>query len=251
MTKGRTAAHAAAGGLSAWAAQRLLRARPPGGAERWRRSNHRGEPVTLLSGPALALAAGLATSPPALLAALGAGLVGRADDVALRTSAKGVRGHAAALLAGRPTSGTAKVVGIGATGWLASALLGGSRREVLVGAGVVAGTANLLNLLDLRPGRALKVGGLTALAVGQPGVAAACAALLPADLREQTMLGDCGANALGAVLGLGLLARHPSARGPALAVLVALTAASEVVSFSRVIDAVAPLRALDRAGRRS
>jgi hypothetical protein len=33
-------------------------------------------------------------------------------------------------------------------------------------------------------------------------------------------------------------------------VLVMLNLASEAVSFSRVIDAVPPLRALDRAGRR-
>ena len=63
------------------------------------------------------------------------------------------------------------------------------------------------------------------------------------------MLGDAGANALGAVLGLALLQRHPARAGSALAVLLALTAASEVVSYSRVIDAVPPLRWADRAGR--
>ena len=60
------------------------------------------------------------------------------------------------------------------------------------------------------------------------------------------MLGDAGANALGAVLGLALLQRAPVR--PALAALVAVTAVSEVVSYSRVIDAVPPLRWVDRAG---
>ena len=41
-------------GLAAGAARgayALLRARPPGGAATWTRTNHRGEPVTLLEGP--------------------------------------------------------------------------------------------------------------------------------------------------------------------------------------------------------
>jgi len=65
------------------------------------------------------------------------------------------------------------------------------------------------------------------------------------------MLGDAGANALGAVLGLALVERLSTrtASARALAVLAALTAASEVVSYSRVIDAVPPLRALDHLGR--
>ena len=42
---------AAAAGLS-YAA---LRQRPPGGDATWSRTNHRGEPVTLLEGPAVAI----------------------------------------------------------------------------------------------------------------------------------------------------------------------------------------------------
>jgi hypothetical protein len=64
------------------------------------------------------------------------------------------------------------------------------------------------------------------------------------------MLGDAGANGLGALLGLALLRRAPERREAALGVLAALTAASEVVSYSRVIDAVPPLRWVDRLGRR-
>jgi hypothetical protein len=132
--------------------------------------------------------------------------------------------------------------------------------DVIVGAGVIAGAANLLNLLDLRPGRALKVGLLVAapLAAGPgrgpapppPRAAGAAAALLPEDLAEQTMLGDCGANALGAVLGAALVAGTGRVgRGFALAVIAGLTAASERVSFTQVIAGTPGLRELDQLGR--
>ena len=49
-----TAALAAAVARASYAA---LKRRPPGGAGTWTRTNHRGEPVTLLEGPALAIAA--------------------------------------------------------------------------------------------------------------------------------------------------------------------------------------------------
>jgi UDP-N-acetylmuramyl pentapeptide phosphotransferase/UDP-N-acetylglucosamine-1-phosphate transferase len=241
----------------ALAAERALRARPPGGAQRWRHTNHRGATVSLLSGPALALAATAAARLPvgaATAAGLGAGLVGAYDDaVGGRDDAKGFRGHLTALRQRRLTAGLVKIAGIGAVGLVAAAGLRPRRPlDVLLGGAVVAGSANLVNLLDLRPGRALKVGAVLSVAVGQPGVGAACAALLPGDLGERTMLGDAGANALGAVLGVALAERLPSRRGRAgaLAVLAGLTAASEVVSFSAVIDATPPLRRLDRLGRR-
>jgi hypothetical protein len=127
-----------------------------------------------------------------------------------------------------------------------------TRADMVLAGAVGAGTANLVNLFDLRPGRALKVGILAGALLGEPGVAGACIGLLPTDLGEQTMLGDAGANALGAVLGVSLLRRVTgrSGRSAALLVVVALTAASERVSFSAVIDSTPPLRWLDRLGRR-
>lgn len=246
---------AACGALLALACWQGLEARPPGGAQRWQRTNHRGRSVSLLTGPALALSAAATADLPraaAGLAALGAAALGAYDDAAggRHPAAKGFAGHLAELRRGRLTSGAVKVVGIGAVGLGSAALLGTSRRDALVGGAVVAGAANLLNLLDLRPGRALKAGAAAAVLLGQPGPAAAAGALLPGDLGERTMLGDTGANALGAVLGLAFVQRHPRRRSAALVALVAATAASEVVSYSRVIDAMPPLRWIDRAGRR-
>jgi hypothetical protein len=131
----------------------------------------------------------------------------------------------------------------------------------LAAGAVVALSANLANLLDLRPGRALKAAMLAGLplAASSDSIAArriatlaigASSGVLIPDLRERTMLGDAGANCLGALLGVAAVT-DASARRIALTLgsLTALTAASEVVSFSSVIEKNAVLRAIDRAGR--
>jgi hypothetical protein len=75
--------------------------------------------------------------------------------------------------------------------------------------------------------------------------------VLPDDLGERVMLGDCGANALGALLGLRLAALPGrGSRAALLGAVVALTLASEKVSFTQVIEATPGLRELDRLGRR-
>lgn len=221
----------------------------------WRRTNHRGRGVGLQSGPALVLAAVVtARGPllPAAVAGLGAAAAGRYDDAAGHLDrAKGLRGHAAAVREGRLTGGAVKVVGIGAAALVGVLLL--PRRGLLSAlrdAALVAGSANLLNLLDLRPGRALKVGLVTSAALREPGPAAASLALLPGDLRERTMLGDCGANGLGALLGLAAVERlAPARRTALLTVVTTLVLASERVSFTRVIESTPGLRQLDGLGR--
>ncbi len=160
----------------------LLRSRPPGGAATWTRTNHRGEPVTLLEGPAAAAGAAFAAAlTPGLpgraraalvTAAAGAGALGAYDDLAGRDDRRGFRGHLGALAHGEVTTGAVKLGGIGATGLAASALLGGGLLDVAVNAGLIAGGANLLNLFDLRPGRAIKVAvlaGAPLVAAGRPG----------------------------------------------------------------------------------
>jgi UDP-GlcNAc:undecaprenyl-phosphate/decaprenyl-phosphate GlcNAc-1-phosphate transferase len=274
---GETAASRAAlltGGLAAVAARAAYAAlnfRPPGGRAVWTRTNHRGEPVTLLEGPAAAAAAVTAAAlapglPPrgrGALAAAGAGAAafGCYDDLTGRGDRRGFRGHLGALAGGELTSGAVKIGGIGATGVAASLLAGGPAPDLVINAGLVAGGANLLNLFDLRPGRAIKValatGSLIAAgpAAGGPAVVAAplgaALALLPEDLGEQAMLGDAGANALGAMLGAAAAIVLPRpARVTVLAAIAGLTAASEAVSFTKVIERTPPLRWLDMLGRR-
>lgn len=195
---------------------------------------------------------------------VGFALLGLVDDLAGEgADGRGFRGHLAALATGRLTTGSLKLVGGGALAVAVCApFSGGGLARLVVDALLVALAANTANLFDRAPGRALKVSTLAfvvlVLATGVPdslaGVAVvlgAALALFPADLAERLMLGDTGANALGAVLGLGVvLTTAPGTRLAVMLGLVGLNAAGEVVSFSRIIDAVAPLRALDRAGRR-
>jgi UDP-GlcNAc:undecaprenyl-phosphate GlcNAc-1-phosphate transferase len=244
----------------------------------WNRTNHRGEPVTLLEGPAYAAgaAAALAVLPgvPAPLraaavgAAAGAGAFGVYDDLCGNGDRRGIRGHLSALAKGELTTGGVKIVGIGGVGLAAGALVrrgpGDTFLDKALAAVVIAASANVVNLFDLRPGRAIKAAAFgaapallrdganpAAAAVRYAGLGAALA-LLPEDLDERAMLGDAGANALGAVLGTAAAA-SASRAGLAwrAAALTALTLASEKVSFTKVIANTPPLRALDGLGRRA
>jgi UDP-GlcNAc:undecaprenyl-phosphate/decaprenyl-phosphate GlcNAc-1-phosphate transferase len=242
---------------------------------RWTRRNHAGAEVTLAEGPVaiLAMLAGLlvpgavpggsATVRGAVaLAATGSGAVGAYDDLRGTSQAKGFRGHLAALLSGTLTSGAVKVAGVGLSAAAASLLLGRTSgagvairlADRLMDTVLIAGMANFTNLCDLRPGRAAKV--TLALAAGLVGVGAApvlgaAAGCLPSDLREKSMLGDCGANALGAAVGTVAAARLPRpAKLAALLAVVGLNLASERISFTAVIDRTATLRWLDQLGRR-
>jgi UDP-GlcNAc:undecaprenyl-phosphate/decaprenyl-phosphate GlcNAc-1-phosphate transferase len=202
---------------------------------------------------------------PSGLAVVVAGLafltLGLADDLIEDAGSRGFRGHLRALAGGRLTGGAIKLLG-GVLAALVVASLatpeGRSAWLLPLGAAVVASTANLANLLDLRPGRCAKVflplwgaGCLLDPPGGawSAGLAGAALAGLPFDLRERGMLGDAGANALGAVVGTLLLAGPVWLLLGALVVLLALQALSERVSFSRVIDRNRVLRAADRFGR--
>lgn len=213
----------------------------------------------------------LSVAPASLLigvaVATGFGMLGIFDDLAAVGSDRGFRGHLAAMVERRLTTGGLKLV---AGGLFSIALVGvtvpdANPARLVLGAAVVALSANLGNLFDRAPGRCVKVSliaGVVLLAccgvaeraevLGVAVVLGAAAGLGVFDLREELMLGDAGSNVLGAILGWGLVATTGDvAQIVTLVVLVGLNAASEKVSFSAVIDRVALLRALDRLGRRA
>ncbi len=249
---------------------RSLSADPPGGRERWTRTNHAGREVTLLEGPAYvagALPGALMGGPGPAVAVVAAGALGALDDLTGDTQKKGLRGHLGALAHGEVTTGAVKILGLAATGVVSAALVDRRRRangtstsvlDTLVGGAVIAGSANLVNLLDLRPGRALKATVLAGAHAGMrrprsvAGAAATGAALglLAPDLAGTAMLGDTGANAAGALVGAAFVERSGRiGRLAALAGLVGLTLASERVSFTKVIESTPGLRELDALGR--
>ncbi len=265
----------------------VLNRHAPGGPKTWSRTNHRGEPVTLLEGPAVALGAiaGALAQAAALaqdgtlaqngrsgwragsalaVAGAGAAAFGAYDDLKGTADRRGFRGHLGALRHGEVTTGAAKLGGIGATGIASAVLAGGAPADLVINAGLVAGGANLLNLFDLRPGRAIKVAAASAALIAAADSAgngrasalaplpplAAALALLPEDLGERAMLGDAGANALGAMLGAAAAGLPRPARLVMLAGIAGLTAASEKVSFTKVIERTPALRKLDMLGRR-
>ena len=184
--------------------------------------------------PLVGVAVGVALPSVAPVAA-----VGLADDL-WSGPERGFRAH---LRAGA-TTGTLKLVAI--------PLWALWRTRSVSGALLVSLSANALNQLDTRPGRALKaflIGSV--LLGGRPRRAVAVAVLLaPYDLREMTMLGDAGSNAFGAVLGLESLRRFTGfRRASAIGALAAVTLLGEQRSLGDLIETTPGLRTLDALGR--
>lgn len=238
--------------------------------------------------PQVATAPLLTLAGPLALVAFSLGVV---DDALGSAGARGFKGHLRALASGRLTTGGLKLLGIGVASVFAALVLSGIApwgasvspgsvagiaSMLLAGAGIAL-TANLVNLTDLRPGRALKTYSVLALAgvcsavyglgpttlegldVRSPGVELIVLAVMTLgpvlavwkyDLGEQGMLGDAGANAMGSVAGVLIV----SGLGTAglvcyVAVMLGLNLLSERVSFSALIERNALLRRLDTLGR--
>jgi UDP-GlcNAc:undecaprenyl-phosphate/decaprenyl-phosphate GlcNAc-1-phosphate transferase len=211
---------------------------------------------------------------PISVYALGVLALGLVDDtLAIEASgtgeqqARGWRGHGAALARGQLSTGALKAFGSLGLALYTARLTGLGLGIVLptgrwlLAAGVLVLSTNAFNLLDLRPGRATKAFVLlgAGLAIGASNLRPLWALGLfagPAlvagvyDLRERAMLGDTGANLLGALAGLWLvLTLSTTGQLIALAVLVVITAYGEFRSISALIERTPGLRQLDALGR--
>ena len=247
------------------------------------RENYAGRRVAFPAGAALVACSLIALAPLAILDdradldlldpelrrwmvyVLGVALLGLLDDAlgrgAAADTARGWRGHARAVAAGRFSTGAIKAVGALALAAYATSGLGREGIDYVADLALLLLVTNLFNLLDLRPGRVEKVfvaavaglclGAWTAqplellgLFVGPVLVGAAFT------LRERAMLGDTGSNLVGALAGVAMLVTlGDTARSIALAVVAALTIFGEFRSISKSIESVPPLRWIDSLGR--
>ena len=189
-------------------------------------------------------------------------LVGFADDLWGGVGDRGFAGHLGALLRGRLTTGLVKVAVFGGGALAVAAVIYGVGWRAVVGGALLAGSVNLANLFDVRPGRAIKFVGLAILGlafaapawavVSAAGVAGGFVGLFYFDVRGRIMVGDAGAAILGAVMGFLILAAGPGTLW-ALAgmAILGLTAVAEFSSISRLVEEVRLLRRLDLWGRGS
>lgn len=176
---------------------------------------------------------------------------------------RGWRGHGGAALRGELSTGLLKAVGSLGLALFVLADGGMSVGRYLLAVAVLVLATNVFNLLDLRPGRSTKAFVLlgAGLTIGSTRlgplwtlglfVAPALVAGLY-DLRERAMLGDTGANLLGALAGLWLvLTLSSTGQAIALLLLVLITVYGEFRSISALVERTPGLRELDSWGRPS
>lgn len=191
---------------------------------------------------------------------IGVALLGLIDD-ALGTHARGWRGHGGAVLGGGFSTGALKAAGALGLALYVMSGRGLSAGRYLLAAAVLVLATNAFNLLDLRPGRAVKafvllgagltIGTMDVRPLWTLGVFVAPVLVAGAyDLRERAMLGDAGANAVGGLAGLWLvLSLSGTGQAVAAAVLALITIYGEFRSITALVERTPGLRSLDSWGR--
>ena len=239
----------------------------------WRKENFRKERISSVFGLYIvaygAIGAVLARytrfgSDPAarfyLIAILGFGLLGLADDLLGSKDTGGFRGHFKKLLfEGNLTTGAVKAIGGGLIAiYLGYETSGGNVGLWALDTTLIALAANTVNLFDLRPGRAIFVfylgiiivafitwGSISA-PVPLIAIALVTAGVAWYDCRGKAMLGDVGSNTLGAVLGLTIALDAPLVGKITLAVIfLAINVISERWSISGLIERHPALKYID------
>ncbi|MGS0764058.1 hypothetical protein [Syntrophomonas curvata] len=202
-----------------------------------------------------------------LIGIIAISFLGFIDDMLGQRDTLGFKGHFGALFQGKLTTGGFKALGGGVVAFfMAFSLvtpgsLGHNLGNIIVNTLIIALFTNTLNLLDLRPGRALKgylfflllIGLMAAGKVNWLLIAPLLGAVLvylPVDLKARAMMGDAGSNVLGLTLGYCSAIHLPwPYRIGVLIFLIAMHIYTEKFSLTRTIERVPWLRAIDQLGR--
>jgi UDP-GlcNAc:undecaprenyl-phosphate GlcNAc-1-phosphate transferase len=197
-----------------------------------------------------------------ILALMSVSFLGFIDDMLGRRDTLGFKGHFGALFRGRLTTGGLKALGGGLVALFTAFFVSEGWANIIINTLILALFTNMLNLLDLRPGRAVK-GFIffTVLIIIIAGVKMDYVLLAPLagavlwyfryDLSARVMMGDAGSNVLGFALGYLAVTELPfNARIGILLFLIAMHIFTEKYSLTRIIENTSILRYIDNMGRR-
>ncbi|MFA6451393.1 MAG: hypothetical protein WCX65_18105 [bacterium] len=209
---------------------------------------------------------------PMAIIVIGFALLGLLDDTMQTREKGGFRGHLSRMGSeGEISTALLKMFFGGALSLLVALLYWRDQGIMAIAdAIIVALSANMINLLDVRPGRAVKgfstavlfilIGSVIGSFFGKSGILPVTWFLIgpfavwtliyaPIDFRCRGMLGDSGSNVLGAVMGLLIVWElNATNRWVALGLLFGFHLFSEAVSLTALIEKISPLRWLDKLG---
>lgn len=193
-----------------------------------------------------------------------ASLLGFMDDILGSRDALGLKGHIRALLSGKLTTGIIKAAGVFLISLIASIFLSFGFWTIILNTLLTALFTNLLNMLDLRPGRAVKfymfltlIYGINALLTGRYysfililPIISSVIGYFPFDLKARCMMGDAGSNLLGISAGiLSVIQSSYFGKLILLFLLIMIHVITEKHSLSDVIKHSRLLSFFDNLGR--
>ncbi len=195
-----------------------------------------------------------------LFAVMAMAFAGIMDDAIGNRDVTGLKGHFLSMFKGRLTTGGFKAVLGGFIGIVVSAAVTDNILGVVVGTLVVALATNFMNLLDLRPGRAIKVYLIISILIlifaGDfnrqlymlllPGVVS----YFIFDLKALSMMGDAGSNVLGVFIGVMIVISFSiQVQLVCLVGLIAIHVLTEKYSLTKLIEQNSVLNFIDKLGR--
>ena len=185
---------------------------------------------------------------------------GALDDLIGNRNVSGLKGHFKSLFKGELTTGGFKALFGGFVGLVVSVCISSSIVDIIVNTLIIALSTNLMNLFDLRPGRAIKAYLLIMIPIyitltGYTKVFPLL--ILPnvlayfnTDLKARGMMGDTGSNVLGISIGvLMALGYGIKVRLAWLVFLILMHLITEKFSLTKIIEKNRVLKFIDNLGR--
>ena len=182
------------------------------------------------------------------------------DDIIGTREVSGLKGHFKSFFKGTLTTGGFKAIFGGFVGVLISIAISESIPDIIINTLIIALSTNLMNLLDLRPGRAIKVYLVIMIVIFI--TLAGYIKVLPLlilpnvlayfkyDLKAKAMMGDTGSNVLGISIGMIMVFGYSfNVRVSWLVFLVLIHILTEKYSLTEIIENNKILNFIDKLGR--